>query len=184
MKHITVFCGSRNGNRSLYLQEAKKLGEELAQNKIITVYGGGSSGLMGAVADGALGRQGEVIGIVPETLKDIEIAHQHVTELITVKTMHERKAKMYEYADAFIALPGGIGTLEEFVEVLTWYAIGQHEKYCALLNTDHYYDPLLTLIKHMVKEGFLSEQVADRIIVFAEPQSLVHFLVKGEKENV
>ncbi|MFB4163709.1 TIGR00730 family Rossman fold protein [Alteribacillus sp. JSM 102045] len=165
MKTLTVFCGSSKGNNSLYIKEAEKLGEAAAKNNVEIIYGGSSSGLMGAVADGAIGQGGKVTGIIPEELKPKEIAHQHVTNLITVNSMHERKALMYEKGEAFVAMPGGIGTLEEIMEVLTWGAIGHHHKRCALLNVCNYYAPLHALLEHMVTEGFLSQSIKDKIII-------------------
>ncbi|SDI73831.1 TIGR00730 family Rossman fold protein [Alteribacillus bidgolensis] len=176
MKSLTVFCGSRKGNNSIYIKEAENLGKSAAKNNIEIVYGGSSSGLMGAVADGALSQGGKVTGIIPEDLKPKEIAHQHVTNLITVNSMHERKALMYEKGEAFVAMPGGIGTLEEFMEVLTWGAIGHHQKRCALLNVRDYYAPLHHLLEHMVKEGFLSHTIQKNIVIEDNAEKLLHSL--------
>ncbi|SDH55043.1 hypothetical protein SAMN05192534_10734 [Alteribacillus persepolensis] len=174
MNTLTVFCGAKKGNRPIYIQAAQKLGRLAAELDVEIIYGGSSSGLMGAVADSALEKNGTVTGIIPEELKPQEIAHQHVSRLITVNSMHERKALMYEKGDAFVALPGGIGTLEEFMEVITWGAIGQHEKQCALLNVGNYYTPLEELLEHMVHEGFLAKHIKEKIVIEEDVEALLH----------
>ncbi|WP_240376416.1 TIGR00730 family Rossman fold protein [Bacillus piscicola] len=176
MDTLTVFCGSSNGFNPMYKDAARQLGSFAAEKGIEIVYGGSSSGLMGAVADGALGAGGRVTGIIPEDLKPKEIAHQRLTHLITVSSMHERKFHMYERGNAFVALPGGIGTLEEFMEVLTWSAIGHHQKRCALFNTGGYYAPLQKLLDHMVDEGFLADTVRETVVVENDPETLLEKL--------
>lgn len=158
MRKIAVFCGSSDGTSVEYKEAAKRLGQELARRNIGLVYGGASVGVMGAIADAVLENGGHVTGIMPRFLEEREISHKGLTELIVVESMHERKAKMAELADGFIMLPGGPGTLEEFFEIFTWAQLGLHQKPFGFLNVNRYYDPLLTLFDHMVKEGFLQEK--------------------------
>src|SRR6478609_6089839 len=157
MKRITVFCGSSLGNGPHFQVQAKLLGQTLAKQNIELVYGGAKIGLMGAVADGALSAGGKVIGVLPNFLRSKEIAHEGLTELILVDSMHERKTKMHELCDGVIALPGGFGTLEEFFEMLTWAQLGLHKKPIAILNIDGFYDSLRSLVQTMVDKGFLKE---------------------------
>ncbi|MDT3762177.1 TIGR00730 family Rossman fold protein [Priestia filamentosa] len=173
MKRIAVFCGSSNGATDLYIKEAKKLGEEIARRDISLVYGGASVGVMGAVADSVLKFGGHVIGVMPTFLEEREIAHKNLSELIVVESMHERKAKMAELADGFIALPGGPGTLEEFFEIFTWAQLGLHQKPCGLLNINEYYTPLVSLFNHMTEEQFLQEKYRTMVLVDTEPQGLL-----------
>lgn len=155
MKAIAVFCGSSPGHDPLLMETAYKLGQQLATSGIDLVYGGAKVGLMGAVADGALAASGRVIGILPGFLQTKEIAHEGLTELIRVESMHERKLKMHDLSDGVIALPGGYGTLEEYFEMLTWGQLGLHRKPVALLNVNGFYDGLLTLADTMVASGLL-----------------------------
>ncbi|MFD2131599.1 TIGR00730 family Rossman fold protein [Pseudogracilibacillus auburnensis] len=178
MKNVAVFCGSSNGASNVYIDSAKKLGKELAKRNITLVYGGASVGVMGAVADAVLKEGGQVIGIMPSFLEQREISHQRLSELIVVDSMHERKAKMAELADGFVALPGGPGTLEEFFEIFTWAQLGLHQKPCGLLNINHYFDPLVELFNHMTKEQFLQEKYRSMALVDTEPNRLL------EKFNV
>lgn len=164
MKRIAVFCGSRMGNSPQYKEAASVLGSLLAKEGIDIVYGGASVGTMGALADSALREGGKVIGVIPRMLEQRELSHQGLSELLVVGSMHERKAKMEELADGFIALPGGPGTLEELAEVFTWAQLGAHRKPVALLNVDHYYDHFLNLFVHMQKEGFLEESQRSMLI--------------------
>lgn len=173
MKRICVFCGSNFGARPLYRDAAKKLGESLARRGVELVYGGGNVGLMGAVADAVLARGGKVIGVIPESMKAKELAHAGLTELRVVSSMHERKALMAELADGFIALPGGLGTFEEFCEMLTWAQLGFHRKPCALLNAGAYYNPLLALFDHAVEEGFVHAAHRDIVIVGDDAEQLL-----------
>ncbi|MFP4042028.1 MAG: TIGR00730 family Rossman fold protein [Bacteroidales bacterium] len=156
MTHIAVFCGSSTGRSNFIKQQAMQLGKELAARNIALVYGGASIGLMGAVADGVLSEGGKVIGILPEFLSAKEIAHENLTEMILVKDMHERKARMNELSDGVIALPGGFGTMEELFEMLTWAQLGLHKKPVSILNLDGFYDPLIELFGKMEEKGFLS----------------------------
>lgn len=157
MQRITVFCGSSSGTDEVFKEQAYLLGQTLAKMNIGLVYGGAKVGLMGAVADGALETGGAVIGVIPGFLRNKEIAHEQLTELIVVDTMHERKTKMNALCDGIIALPGGFGTLEELFEILTWGQLGLHRKPVALLNVNGFYDALLELIGTMVSKGFLKE---------------------------
>lgn len=173
LKRLAVFCGSSNGASSAYREGAVQLGKELAKRGISLVYGGASVGIMGTVADTVLEEGGEVIGVMPKLLIEREISHQHVTKLFIVDSMLERKAKMAELADGFIALPGGPGTLEEFFEVFTWAQIGIHQKPLGLLNINHYYDPLLALFDHMVTEQFLQAKYRSMSIVDSDAKALL-----------
>lgn len=154
-KRICVFCGSSPGAQPCYVAAATALAGHLAAHNIGMVYGGGNVGLMGALADAALEAGADIIGVIPQSLVEKELAHARLTELRVVGSMHQRKALMAELADAFIALPGGYGTFEEFCEVLTWTQLGLHRKPCGLLNVAGYYDPLLALFDHAVREGFV-----------------------------
>ena len=155
MKNITVFCGSNSGFRTEYAEAARNLAQLFVNQNIRLIYGGGNVGLMGIIADEVMRAGGEVIGIIPDSLDKKEVGHREITELRVVGSMHERKAQMAELADGFIAMPGGIGTFEEFFEILTWAQLGFHEKPCGLLNVADYYDGLLALCDHAVTEGFL-----------------------------
>jgi len=155
MKSVSVFCGSSMGAHPVYIAHAILLGKTLAEQNIQLVYGGARIGLMGAVADGVLRHNGRVIGVLPHFLKSKEIAHDGLTELILVESMHERKMKMHELCDGIIALPGGFGTLEELFEMLTWGQLGLHKKPVGLLNVNGFYDSLNLLLQTMVTQGFL-----------------------------
>ncbi|MEI7529962.1 MAG: TIGR00730 family Rossman fold protein [Elusimicrobiota bacterium] len=173
MKNICVFAGSGAGRRPEYAAAASGLGRLLAERGITLVYGGGSTGLMGAVADGALKAGGKVIGVIPTDLTGIELDHKGLTEMIVTGDMHSRKAKMHRLSDAFIALPGGIGTMDELFEALCWAQLGFHAKPCGLLNIKGYYDPLLKLVKNSVDEGFVKAADSARLLVGAEPGELL-----------
>jgi len=173
VKKLSVFCGSSNGASNIYIEGAKTLGKELAKRDIALVYGGASVGIMGAVADSVLDEGGYVIGVMPSFLDNREISHKNLSELIIVDSMHERKAKMADLADGFIALPGGPGTLEEFFEIFTWAQLGLHHKPCGLLNINHYYDPLIALFNHMSEEQFLHEKYRTMALVYNEPKRLL-----------
>ena len=155
MKRICVFCGSSAGSRPEYRLAAEELGATLARRKIGVVYGGGNVGLMGALADAALKAGGEVTGVIPGHLMEHEVGHQGLTKLHVVRSMHERKALMADLSDAFVALPGAFGTLDEFCEILTWSQLGLHAKPCAVLNVLDYYSPFLAMLDHAVEECFL-----------------------------
>ncbi|WP_050183208.1 TIGR00730 family Rossman fold protein [Domibacillus robiginosus] len=165
MKRIAVFCGSASGASMSYTESAISLGRELAKQGIGLVYGGSNGGLMGTVANTVLQEGGEVIGVIPTLLQEREIAHTRLTKLHIVGSMHERKAKMAELADAFIVLPGGAGTMEEFFEVFTWAQIGLHQKPIGLLNAARYFDPLVTFFDHMTDQQFLQNQYRSMLLV-------------------
>ncbi|MGM7724419.1 TIGR00730 family Rossman fold protein [Metabacillus sp. Hm71] len=173
MKRISVFCGSSSGASQMYTDDAKRLGTQLAKEGITLVYGGSKVGLMGTVANAALQAGGEVIGVIPRMLMEREIAHTGLTDLIIVNTMHERKAKMEELSDGFIALPGGPGTMEEFFEVYTWAQLGEHKKPIGMLNSHHYYDKLLSFFDHMIEQQFLRSEYHSMIIVETDPHQLI-----------
>lgn len=170
MKRICVFCGSSAGSKPEYRACAQQLGAELTRRKIGLVYGGGNVGLMGVIADSVLQAGGEAIGVIPEHLMTREIGHKHLSKLHVVHSMHERKALMSDLSDAFIALPGGFGTLEEFCEVLTWSQLGLHAKPCGIVNVLGYYSPLLAMLDHAVEERFLKPQ--NRALVLARDTPL------------
>jgi uncharacterized protein (TIGR00730 family) len=179
-KRICVFCGSSSGGRQGYAAAATSLARCLAASGIAIVYGGGKVGLMGTLADAALEAGGEVIGIIPRSLVQKEIAHQSLSDLRVVGSMHERKALMAELSDAFIALPGGYGTVEEFCEVLTWTQLGLHRKACGILNVEGYYDRFLALFDHAVEEQFLKPAHRQLVISDHRPESLVSRLLEYE----
>jgi hypothetical protein len=158
MRRICVFCGSSPGSRAEYRAATEELGAELVRRSIRLVYGGGNVGLMGVLADAVLKAGGEAVGVIPENLMAREVGHNGLTKLHVVHSMHERKALMADLSDAFIALPGGFGTLEEFCEVLTWAQLGLHAKPCGILNVLGYYSPLLAMFDHAVKERFLKQE--------------------------
>lgn len=173
MRRICVFCGASAGRRPVHLEAARQAGRTLARRGLALVYGGGSVGLMGAVADGALDAGGEVIGVIPRALQLRELAHPRLTSLHVVRSMHERKAKMAELADGFVALPGGLGTLEELAEILTWAQLGLHAKPCGLLDVAGYYAPLIAFLDHAVAEGFVQAEHRRVIHVSAELTELL-----------
>jgi uncharacterized protein (TIGR00730 family) len=172
-KRICVFCGSSSGSRPAYTEAAEKLGRFLAEQRITLIYGGGRVGLMGTLANAVLAADGEVIGIIPHSLVLREVAHQGLTDLRVVQTMHERKALMAELSEAFVAMPGGFGTLDEFCEILTWAQLGLHRKPCGILNVCGYFDPLLRLLEHAVSEGFLRAEHNKMLIVEDDPATLL-----------
>jgi uncharacterized protein (TIGR00730 family) len=161
---VCVFCGSSSG-RARHVEAAREVGRTLAERGVEVVYGGGRVGMMGALAEGALAAGGSVVGVIPRSLVDWEVAHQGLTELHVVETMHERKALMARLADAFVALPGGAGTLEELFEVWTWAQLGLHAKPVGLLDVDGYFEHLIRMVDHMVAEGFLKPPYRDMLLV-------------------
>jgi len=177
LERICVFCGSSPGLRPEFVQAAEQLGDALARRSITLVYGGGRVGMMGAVARGALAAGGEVIGVIPRDLVDQEVGFTDLADLRVVDTMHERKALMAELAKGFIALPGGLGTLEEFAEVLTWAQLGIHRKPCGVLNVCHYYDSLIGFMDHAVDQQFISPAHREMVLV---ADSAVELLEKME----
>lgn len=184
MNRITVFCGSSLGTEKLFEVKAKRLGEKLAKENIELVYGGANVGLMGAVADGALMKKGIVIGVLPNFLKSKEIAHEGLTELILVDSMHERKTKMNDLCDGVIALPGGFGTLEELFEMLTWSQLGLHKKPIGILNINGFYDELISLLDTMVDKGFLKEVNKQMVLVSDNIDDLLNKMKNYEAPTV
>ena len=170
---VAVYCGSRFGDRPAYTQSAQTLGRLIAASGGCVVYGGGRVGLMGAVADAAIAAGGRVVGVIPQALMDREVGHTGLTELHVVQTMHERKQLMAERADAFIALPGGIGTLEEIYEVWSWQQLGYHDKPVALLNVEGYYDALLEFMRVSHERGFVSAPQYHALLVDDDPARLL-----------
>lgn len=174
IKRIAVFCGSSLGNEEIYRLQATLLGRTLAKENIELVYGGAKIGLMGAVAEGALSEGGKVIGVLPKFLRSKEIAHEGLTQLILVDSMHERKTKMNELSDGVIALPGGFGTMEEFFEMLTWSQLGLHQKPIAILNVNGFYDSLMDLVQTMVDKGLLKEVNQKMLLTSNDVDDLLH----------
>ena len=162
---IALYCGSRSGNKPIYQEKAIALAQGLAKQGFGLVYGGASIGLMGQVADAMISHGGEAVGVIPEFMLDYEIAHHQLTELHVVQTMHERKALMAERASAFVALPGGLGTFEEILEVATWGQLNQHQKLMMIYNVNGFYDALIAQLDHAVEEGFLPPQHRAKLIV-------------------
>ena len=177
MKSVAVFCGSNFGNDAAYLKLTHQLARVIVQNNLRLIYGGGALGLMGAIADKVLELGGEVIGILPQKLADVEIGHKNLTELRVVASMHERKALMADLADCFIALPGGIGTLEEIIEVFTWTQLGLHAKPCGLLNVNGFYDKLYDFITGMAESGFLNDHHFKSLVFENDPEILLNTLM-------
>lgn len=173
MKSIVVFCASSYGVNPIYKSTAYATGQYLAQKGITVVYGGSRLGLMGEVANGALAEGGKVVGILPEFLRDREVAHQGISELILVKSMHERKKLLHEYSDGILTLPGGFGTMEEFFELLTWAQLGLHSKPIGILNVNGVYDPLLELFDRLVGEGFVRPESRDLILIESDLEKLL-----------
>lgn len=173
MKRVCVFCGSSLGRRIEYSTAARELGGILAERGITLVYGGGNIGLMGEIADAVLAGGGQAIGVIPAALAGRELAHQGIQDLRVVDTMHQRKAMMADNADAFLAMPGGLGTLEELFEVLTWAQLGIHSKPCGLLNVEGYFDPLLAFLDAMVEARFVRPEHRQMILVDAKPEALL-----------
>jgi uncharacterized protein (TIGR00730 family) len=173
---LAVFCGSKAGNNPLFEAHAKTLGHILAENNITLIYGGGNKGIMGAVANAVLEKNGKVIGIIPQLLTDLEHSHKGITELFVVGDMHIRKKMLYEKCDAAIILPGGFGTLDELFEMLTWNQLNIHNKKILILNSGGFYDHLLAHAKTMEQENFLYDCIEDRISIITEPGEIKTFL--------
>lgn len=176
-RSVCLFCGSRCGDRPIYAALAARVGERLADLGIGLVTGGGRVGLMGAVADAALARGGRVVGVIPEALMLREVAHDSLSELHVVANMHQRKSLMARRADAFLTLPGGVGTYEEFFELLSWAFLGIHEKPLGVLNVEGYFDPLLAMLRHGQAEGFIHKSLDDLIVVSDDVREVIEGLV-------
>ncbi len=173
IRSIAVFCASNDGVDPKIFKEAYLVGEFLANNKIELIFGGSKLGLMGQVAKGALDNNGKVTGVIPEFLKSKEVVHTGLTSLITTQNMHERKLKMHDLSDGFIALPGGFGTMEELFEILTWGQLGLHRKPIGILNSNHYYDDLVELLQKMLQKGLLKESNMKLLLVSDKIEDLI-----------
>lgn len=173
MHRLCVFCGSNTGADPAYAQAARRLGQIFARQATTLVYGGGSIGLMGVLADAVLEHGGRVIGVIPQALEARELGHRSIPELYVVDTMHERKAKMAALATGFVALPGGMGTLDEFCEIVTWAQLGIHDKPCALLNVAGYFDPFIRFIDQAVEQRFLKPEHRTMMLVDDDPEQLL-----------
>ena len=176
LDQLAVYCGSAPGSDPAFAESARATAAAMVREKVQLVYGGGRLGLMGLIADSVLELGGFVYGVIPQALVDIEVAHPSVTELHIVETMHERKAKMTELADAFLALPGGIGTLDEFFEAWSWNALGYHKKPFCLLNVEGYWDGLIDFIDHATASGFMSAQRRKQLLVATSPEEALELL--------
>ena len=172
-KFLAVYCGSSAGSNPIYTQQAKALGQTMVKLGYHLVYGAGNVGLMGVIADEVLKLGGEVIGVIPQHLVDMEVAHTNCTELIVTQTMHERKAIIAERSDGFIAMPGGIGTLEEVIEVMTWNQLGLHQKPIAFYDVDGYYSKLFEFFEHMIEEQFLKPISINQLVCESDPVALM-----------
>ncbi len=181
-RSVCVFCGSAKGDQH-YEFYALELGKQLAQANTTLIYGGGNIGLMGILADEALRRSGRVVGVIPQFLIDLEVAHHGLTELIVVQSMHERKAEMAARSDAFVALPGGFGTMEEFFEVLTWLQLGLHNKPCILLNVNAFYTPLLQFLQSAHDAGFISAESMSLVRVCNTTDELMEIISNLPQED-
>jgi uncharacterized protein (TIGR00730 family) len=176
LDQLAVYCGSAPGSDPVFAEAARATAAAMVKRKVQLVYGGGRLGLMGLIADTMLELGGEVYGVIPQALVDIEVAHPSVTELHIVETMHERKAKMTELSDGFLALPGGIGTLDEFFEAWSWNALGYHKKPFCLLNVEGFWDGLIAFIDHATEKGFLSAQRRRQLLVASSPEEALELL--------
>lgn len=179
-RSIAIFCGSSSGSNPVYTEAAKAMGRAIVERNLRLVYGAGSVGLMGTVADEVLRLGGNVLGVIPQFLVDMEVGHTGLTELVVCQTMHERKLAMAEASDGFIAMPGGIGTIEEIVEVFTWTQLGIHQKHCGLYNVSGYYDQLLGWLGHAVGERFIKESQAGLLQVGEDAGALLDGVLQGE----
>jgi len=178
VKSVCVFTGSSRGSRDEYANAARELGRVLVERDVTLVFGGGNVGLMGFLSDEVMARGGRAIGVIPESLVAKEVAHAGLTELRVVRSMHERKAMMAELSDAFVAMPGGMGTLDEFFEILTWAQLGLHRKPCGMLNVGGYFDGLLAFLDHSVDERFVRKEHRDMIAVETSPAALLDELAR------
>ena len=182
-KYITVFCGSSTGNRTEYKAQSIALAKSMVKQNFHLKYGAGNVGLMGIIADEILKLNGEVVGVIPQHLVDREVGHTGLTELIVTNTMHERKAIMADNTSAFIAMPGGIGTLEEIIEVMTWSQLDLHPHPVCFYNVNGYYDKLFEFMKHMISEGFLKSVHLDNLILESNPDVLIQKIKAHESSS-
>jgi uncharacterized protein (TIGR00730 family) len=173
---LAVFCGSKNGNNLIYTQHAAELGKLMAEHSITLIYGGGSAGIMGTIADSVMVHGGKVTGVIPKVLVEWERQHQSITELIVADDMHTRKKMLYGYCDAALILPGGFGTLDELFEIVTWNQLSIHDKRIFILNSGGFYDHLILHIQQMRKEGFLYEEADKRITIINEPADILAYI--------
>jgi uncharacterized protein (TIGR00730 family) len=176
VKRLAVYCGSAAGSHAIFADATRATAAAMVGRGVDLVYGGGRLGLMGLIADSVLAGGGRVYGVIPKALVNLEVAHNGITELHTVETMHERKAKMTDLADAFLALPGGIGTLDELFEAWSWNALGYHKKPFCLLNVDGFWDGMITFIDHATESGFLSARRRNQLLVAATPDEALELL--------
>jgi len=181
IQSLAVFCGSKFGKNAIFRMHAEQLGQILAHSGISVIYGGGSVGLMGTIADGVLQHGGRVTGVIPQVLVDWERQHTSLTELLVVPDMHERKRKMYELSDAALVLPGGFGTLDELFEMLTWNQLSIHDKTIYILNSGNYYQHLIAHVEQMHEQGFLYEEAYQRLVILQEPDQLTGYLSETGK---
>ena len=184
MKNIVIFCGSSSGTNPIYTRVTKALGGLFVERNITLIYGAGNVGLMGVIADAVLEKGGKVIGAIPKFLEEKEVAHYGITELIVTDTMHQRKQKMADIAEGIIALPGGIGTLDELFEIFTWQQLGLHSNPIGLLNINGFYDHLIRHLEHMTEEGFLKSYHRDRIVIDSDPATLLNKMAQQKIEYV
>ena len=174
---IAVFCGSKKGNNPAYIQHAQILGKIMAENEVKLIYGGGSTGIMGAIADTVMENGGIVIGVIPQKLVDWEHQHENITELFIVDDMHTRKKKLYELCDAAVILPGGLGTLDELFEMMTWNQLSIHNKRIFFINSEGFYDHLISHIQSLEENGFLYDKLHERITILDNPTQLNQYLL-------
>jgi uncharacterized protein (TIGR00730 family) len=184
LQSICVFCGSNRGSGAVYAEAARSLARAIARARLRLVYGGGSIGLMGVLAEAALAEGVDVVGVAPRRLLDREVVHRNLSRLHVVESMHERKSKMAELSDAFIALPGGYGTLDELFEALTWTQLGYHRKPCGLLNVAGFFDRLAGYLDHAVAESFLTREHRDMLVVADDPDLIIEFLKSARLPQV
>lgn len=182
IQSVCVFCGSRSGLKSIYKEKAVELGQLIAHEELTLVYGGGDIGLMGSLASSAQENGCNIIGIIPKQLMDKEVGKTNLKELKVTDNMHERKNLMYKNSDAFIILPGGVGTLDEFFEILTWAQLGLHKKPIILVNTDKFWDPLINLINHQVTLGFMKQSIKSLFTIIETPKDAIAYLITSKRK--
>lgn len=184
MKKLCVFCGSSSGNGDSYMNGAKKLGKTMVEHGYSLVYGGASVGTMGAIADSVLQAGGDVIGVIPQAISDMEVAHSGLTRLEVVDNMHQRKSRMMTLSDGFIAMPGGLGTLEEIFEALTWLQLGFHSKPCGLLDADEFYQKLDAFLRHAEQEGFIKSVHRENLLIGDSAEKVIGLLENWQENRL